>query len=130
MKVYGDAEEEVSLSDLLGRLERRIASTDFHNLESVRALLIEAGQVEQALADNDDDVCTELVRQVIAMTDWAAEIFCGLYFGVSTHNEYSKHLPAAERSTCLTVKTPEGFAFYALYPEQYCTSAARWADQQ
>jgi len=28
--------------------------------------------------------------------------------------------------TPLTVKIPEGFAFYALYPEQYCLAALRW----
>jgi hypothetical protein len=27
----------------------------------------------------------------------------------------------------LNVKVPEGFEFYALYPEQYCASAVRWA---
>jgi hypothetical protein len=26
----------------------------------------------------------------------------------------------------ITVKIPEGFAFYALYPEQYCAAAERW----
>src|SRR5207248_4140661 len=28
--------------------------------------------------------------------------------------------------TPLTVKIPEGFAFYALYPEQYCLAALHW----
>jgi len=27
------------------------------------------------------------------------------------------------------VKVPEGFAFYTLYPEQYCAAASRWCDE-
>ncbi|MDB6057595.1 MAG: Cell division protein FtsK, partial [Verrucomicrobiales bacterium] len=129
MKVYGDAEEEVSLSDLLGRLDRQIRSTDFHNLESVRALLIEAGQVEQAVADAEEQVGTELVQQAVETTDWAAKIFCALYFGIAP-DVRPKPSPTSKQSACLKVKTPEGFAFYALYPEQYCTSTVRWAEQQ
>lgn len=129
MKVYGDADEEISLSDLLARLERRIASTDFNSLESVRALLIEAGQVEQAIADAEEEVGQELVQQAVDTTDWAATLFCGLYFGIRPETNTPK-TPASDKSVSLTAKTPEGFAFYALYPEQYCTSTARWAEQR
>src|SRR5205814_10346315 len=29
----------------------------------------------------------------------------------------------------LQIKVPEGFAFYALFPEQYCASFTKWADE-
>jgi hypothetical protein len=130
MKVYGDAEQSVDFQQLLSSLNERLAATDTTNLESVRALLIEAGQVEQAVADCSGELGHELVADCEQLTDWAAEQFCALYFDSAPQRHCPSPLHFERGSKKLTVKIPEGFAFYALYPEQYCLSAARWSEQQ
>jgi hypothetical protein len=87
-----------------------------------RRLLIEAGQLEQALADrlgNDP-----LVQRVMTVTDLAADAF----LGYADLGPIQKALAEIELPPDLTVrvKVPEGFAFYALYPEQYAEAARRW----
>ena len=87
-----------------------------------RRLLIEAGQLEQALADRLEN--DTLVRRVMNVTDLAADAF----LDNSNLGPLRKALAQIELPPELTVrvKVPEGFAFYALYPEQYAEAASRW----
>ncbi|MGX2039324.1 hypothetical protein ACWJKU_04210 [Methylocaldum sp. MU1018] len=87
-----------------------------------RRLLIEAGQLEQALADRLENGA--LVERIMSVTDLAAAAF----LGHADLGPFQKALAEIELPPDLTVrvKVPEGFAFYALYPEQYAEAARRW----
>ncbi len=107
----------------------------------VRALLIQAGQVEQAVEDAEEDgsaatLCREITNRI-------AEAFYTRWAQVSgkpsnspgasgerwheVRNLLDKLASCAEMG--VTVKTPEGFEFYGLYPEQYAASAQKWAEE-
>lgn len=146
MIVYGDPSYEIPAAALLGRVrqwagragghvqvETDSSARDGHSgvvpqygladeRDARRRLLIEAGQLEQALADrlgNDP-----LVQRVMTVTDLAADAF----LGYADLGPIQKALAEIELPPDLTVrvKVPEGFAFYALYPEQYAEAARRW----
>lgn len=146
MIVYGDPSYEVPAAVLLDRVRQWAGRASGHvpdgtgssardgqadvvpqygsadERDARRRLLIEAGQLEQALADrlgNDP-----LVQRVMTVTELAADALLGrAYLG-----PIQKALAEIELAPDLTVrvKVPEGFAFYALYPEQYAEAARRW----
>ncbi|HEX8682908.1 MAG TPA: hypothetical protein VF707_11375, partial [Ardenticatenaceae bacterium] len=137
---------EEELGTLLARLRERVAallgpSGTAPSLDDLRALLIFAGQIQQAAEDALPDLLppSEAQRQLAPLqelTAHAATAFYAAWAGGKGANR--EVLPALERFAALlrrlgvpeaarvTVKTPEGFAFYALYPEQYCAAALRW----
>jgi hypothetical protein len=142
MIVYGDPCYETSLRALLERLRAHLSALRDTRpaLDELRALLIEAGQLEQAAQDGFTAQPNDFpLSQCRAITDCAATAF--LQCWREAQNEISSSradvAAALAQMACLadglpreewplTVKLPEGFAFYALYPEQYGLSARRW----
>lgn len=158
MIVYGDPGYEADFSVLLTWLRKRIAAATAANntlndsLDTLRGLLIFAGQIEQAVWDDlpalvDADasaaflaltkhVTSELAAAFsVAATDaellsisdiWPriTQILTGVQ--AMLDNSLALSSPAA-LDVRLRVKLPEGYAFYALYPEQYAQAAQDWA---
>jgi hypothetical protein len=151
MIVYGDPQYEEAISALLARLRLRLAAlmasaTTTPSLDALRALLIQAGELEQAAHDRLPDHIPagdtrQLVSQLQQVTDHAAAAFYirwaasqsavpvgdGDVPGALARMARALDQIHAPPGVRLTVKVPEGFAFYALYPEQYCAAALRWA---
>jgi hypothetical protein len=153
MIVYGDHHERVHLGALADALLARV-SLITHDpklqplpLDGLRTILIAAGQLEQAA--HDALQATLPAASVLAavtlfheLTARAAEAF---YAGWATTYSAAprapwdpmpilSRLPSRLRSlrdmypdTPALVRMPEGFALYALYPEQYCLAALQWA---
>lgn len=143
MIVFGDPqfcqEAEAFSRDLRELLE----GIQPNSIESLRSLLIQLGQLEQALADAavaSQSNALETLSDSRELTDLAALAFCSAWLNCS-----GTPIPAFDSTNALhqlaqkladlslpkefplTIKTPEGFEFYALYPEQYCASARKWA---
>lgn len=122
-----------------------------HSLDLLRVALIFSGQVEQALHDSlgeptqeDGDVIGRVLSEEQALvsllhnvTSELARAFYARWVSEgdsSTDEEVRSALARAiggpvnleQPGRLVTVKTPEGFAFYSLYPEQYCLSAEKW----
>ncbi len=138
--VYGDPSYEATAGELLARLRARIAALRLGGavtLDDLRALLIQTGQLEQAAQDDlPGDDSRPLRACLAALTDQAARVFHEEWDGSPPRHAALDDLArAADRAAAvgtlflscrLTVKVPEGFAFYALYPEQYVLAARRF----
>jgi hypothetical protein len=133
MIVYGDPQFASTLDALReGLLAHLDAWQDgtAPATDELRTLLILLGQLEQAVADLPDAPADDGFQTA---TDIVAGAFVAALSGVAPARSYGvriRELLGAVRlagGTPLTVKVPEGFAFYTLYPEQYHTSALRWA---
>lgn len=142
MIVYGDPRFTV----VAGQFARRIKSalrTAAPNVESLRPILIQAGQLEQAVADlpaGTHPAQSKFLECAMAVTDRVARAFCFM-FSHGLGADYPVEIAQGARELALKlldglrlpaglqleIKVPEGFEFYALYPEQYCESAARWS---
>ncbi|MEA2573056.1 MAG: hypothetical protein QOH93_354 [Chloroflexia bacterium] len=148
MIVYGDPQYEESLAALVEQLRQRLTallagsgrSSAADMLQQLRAALILTGQLEQAACDALDGQeyqgynsrlheATAHVAQAFYYT-WAEQNGhkCG---GIDPAESLSRSLSQLGEETAqpdrrVTVKMPEGFAFYTLYPEQYCAAALRW----
>lgn len=127
--------------DGLGSLEQ---------LGLTRSLLIDVGRLEQAGADHLERAATDaagarLGATLRTATDAMAQAFCAVWgrtqdgtpaptrddvasAGLTRARAALDALIRDVDDALVTVKTPEGFAFYTLYPEQYCVAAHRWAD--
>jgi hypothetical protein len=131
MIVYGDPQFTERSTVLLDRL-RGLAETA-SNLDSVRSLLTATGQLEQGLSDAHS-VSKTLTReqQAMALTDAAARLFLQRLRNESCDPaEFLRVLGEVdEPDEELRIKIPEGFAFYALYPEQYEATARNWSKTQ
>ncbi|HYG74522.1 MAG TPA: hypothetical protein VEK08_05910 [Planctomycetota bacterium] len=105
-------------------------------------MLIESGQLEQAAQDAfEPDLGAGRFLEAIALaTDHFAQAFCSQYLNkpdplkaadyIQRADAYlaeAQSISAALSHTRVRVKTPEGYAFYALYPEQYRDAARFWA---
>jgi hypothetical protein len=129
--VYGDAEVESTFDAMLESVATRVRATDPASLDDLRTLLVRAGQLEQALAD--DSEARDAVRGAEQLTDAVAEAFVGHFSGANASGGYRlienalAHLQPARAK--LRVRIPEGFEFYTLFPEQYCVTAQRWAEE-
>ena len=125
MIVYGDPSYQATLTSLSDRLRsHREGLPSGASLDDLRSLLIEAGQLEQAVHDAGlDEALTPCER----ITDGLANAFVSRWRGAEPVELPSfDELPSGEER--LTVKVPEGFAFYGLYPEGYAVAARRWLD--
>ncbi len=125
MIVYGDPSTQESMATSVAGLKKSLAVADPLSLDDLRALLIQAGMLEQAVEDAlplHAEACRRL-------TDALARAFVGLLLneerlGLADAVRMLARIP--QLGVALTVKVPEGFAFYALYPESYVASAQRW----
>ncbi|MDB5508789.1 MAG: hypothetical protein JWL93_1258 [Hyphomicrobiales bacterium] len=136
MIYYGDGSRRLDLSAWRHRCrhvgDERPGETPLARHERLVALLIESGQVAQALADRafeaagardlDDpascaalDIVRALARDVAR--SWSSDFD-------AAPGQVPEASPDAWPET-VTVREPEGFAFYALYPEAYAVAARR-----
>jgi hypothetical protein len=122
MIVYGDPSYETPAGVLLDRLRQRVEHSDQEDVDERRALLIEAGQLEQALADRLDG--DPAARRVETVTELAADALLG-HADAGPIREALARIDLPPDLT-VRVKVPEGFAFYTLYPEHYAKAAAWW----
>lgn len=130
MIVYGDPQFNATAAGLLRALREKLNGVTENNLDQLRTVLIEAGQMEQAIEDRSLEAWAPASRRI---TDCAAAAFCSAH-GTGWMNK-ADLLKKLRQAVCdasgfhdeqITVKIPEGFEFYALYPEQYCLAALEW----
>jgi hypothetical protein len=142
MLVYGDPKFCQPLSRMIRNFETHFAKTNPGCVDDLRSFLIEAGQLEQAASDGltDTNASRRFVSAAGRLTDGVAALFCRRWLDGTDRRNLSI-TPIAEALSSLhdilsaeaeladmevTVKIPEGFAFYSLYPEQYCAAALAW----
>lgn len=143
--VYGDAAREVGTQEALAELTDGIAAiADIApSIERHAALvgaLIEAGQLAQGFADaaaqaagRDEISPGEQAAMRLTMT-LAVEVGRSWERGFQTATAVAPCLAALRAlgeiggPAQITVKQPEGYAFYALYPESYFAAARRFRD--
>jgi hypothetical protein len=129
--VYGDAEVESTVEAMLESVATRVRATDPASLDDLRTLLVQAGQLEQALADDSD--AQDAIRAAEQLTDAIAEAFVRRFSGANASSDYRLIENALAQlrpgRAELRVRIPEGFEFYTLFPEQYCVTAQRWAEE-
>ncbi|MFN3651052.1 MAG: hypothetical protein ACK47B_15870 [Armatimonadota bacterium] len=128
MIVYGDPRYVRPAGRMLRRL-REAAQSAGSAPDDSRAALLQAGCLEQAVADQ----LPEHGAAVQRVTDCFADRFETLRRGAPDDRANAARLRRAlaelglPEEHDLTVRVPEGFAFYALFPEQYAAAALRWA---
>jgi hypothetical protein len=152
--VYGDPQFEEDATGLITRL-RTHARGLRHRLaepllDDLRGMLIQVGQLEQAGSDELPRLLPGAeargpLHLLQSATDLAAAAFyarwretqpsapagaTGVREALARLEGSLGRVPALSGAR-LAVKVPEGFGFYALYPEQYAVSTLRWhADRQ
>jgi hypothetical protein len=137
MIVFGDPQFTETLSASVATLRERVRLADLNSLDDWRALLIQCGQIEQAVGDCDVFQNSEIENHFQEITDVAAGGFCAAWrensrdVGGDSLDWLQRKLEClnAFPDVPLTLKIPEGYEFYSLYPEQYCVSAERWANE-
>ena len=131
MIVYGDPQFTLTAQHAVDLLQSTVHHARAGNLESIRTLLIQCGQLEQATADGGSSMADVFAR----LTDSVASTFVYVYFGRGPEQDFpsqaAKWLYEARKleDTPLRVKVPEGFEFSGLYPEQYIVSTNKWIDK-
>jgi hypothetical protein len=134
MLVYGDPQFKVRLGCLRRHLQGILESRDLSegNLDFWRLALIQAGQLEQGVADacaQGEDL--SLLTLAEHITDGLADRFFREWTMsvVSQRHDLTRSLDDLRVADALElqVKVPEGYEFYALFPEQYAASALEWA---
>jgi len=134
MIVYGDPQRTISLGEAVAPLRDLLHRANRNSLDHLRAILIQAGEIEQAVEDCEH-LSGEGKRLSRELTQVAARNFVGKLENAPGNswepNELEALLDALSqgphKDVSLTLKVPEGFAFYALYPEQYHATAQSWA---
>lgn len=116
MLVYGDTTFPLRRECVVGYLQ---FYGEDGSLASLRAGLILAGQWEQGVADSHFNP-----REWERITDAVSDAFLRRLSGqaVDLPPLFFPSTPVE-----VDVRVPEGYAFYALYPEQYAAAAAEWA---
>jgi hypothetical protein len=133
MIVFDDSEFRERLLVLVDQIRVRISAlrTTTASNDDIRRLLVCAGQLEQAISDSDNR-SKSAVDLFMRITDCAAKALLHVQPLGPTLAEMSAlllNLPENIPSHDLNVRIPEGFAFYALFPEQYARAALLWSQQ-
>lgn len=144
MLVYGRQEYQERLGTLLQHLAERAAGTRADSLDDLRTLLIQAGQLEQGIEDFQESgqaLDPALAHCIHKLSEQAAKLFLEVWeslqaadgagpatgsWGLAAFCTGLRVLQGPHPEV-LTIKIPEGFEYYALFPEQYCVAALRWA---
>ena len=116
----------------------RIASVTRRDLAWAREVLIAAGQLEQgvhdALVPDAHHAVDERVAYMHALTRASGRVFYALFSGeVLRAEDHLRRLQALARAAPTLngvvghVRIPEGFAYYGVFPEQYCEAAHAWS---
>src|SRR6478735_2678051 len=134
MQIYGDTSCEVTILHVARALSQKVASAC--DLATLRAVLIGCGQLEQLVWDRENT--PEALRH--SATD-ATDRAAAAWYAVWSRDQQSAPRPSwdvvdetsalrarlselgDERSAEGNLNVPEGFAYYALYPEQYAAAA-------
>lgn len=104
-----------------------MAGCAFPGLDLAREWLVFAGQIEQAVQDEGGP------REAADLTSHAAKLFLTVRNGADGTDARAEFLDSLARlqlpedAACFRI--PEGFAWYALYPERYADAAECWAEQ-
>jgi hypothetical protein len=149
--VYGDPQFEEDAAGLIARLRAHTLALRHApvepSLDDLRGLLIQVGQLEQAGWDGLPDLPSDVeVQEPLSLLQSATDLAAAGFYARWRETQSSVapgtiglqdalmrleaslarvRIPPGSR---LPVKVPEGFAFYALYPEQFALSALRWLD--
>ena len=126
MLIYAKRSFDVSPRLMARAIAREVASALALDQERVRRVLIACGQLEQGVADACD-----AAGELAPAADAAARLFVSCCRGEAApdYGALSRALAAAAdlSTTPVSVRVPEGFAWYALYPESYVEAATVWA---
>jgi hypothetical protein len=134
--VYGDRERDASAEDVLASLLRQLdeaaLALDLTQREALATLLIDLGSLAQALEDRAFAQRGEDELSPLADVCARATLQAGRAF-VAHHRARAVDFGALRRALDalrghatgrLRLRDPEGFAFYALYPELYVEACA------
>jgi len=141
MIVFRDALRETRMRDALagwGQDLQAILQAGAATHDAATNLLISYGEVESALADllcpgeDGPDPVVELARRAaLQLAHLHRSAWRGHRAGVEGAARAAlsavEALGQCDLPACLTTKVPEGFAFYALYPEAYVVASERFA---
>jgi hypothetical protein len=119
--IFRDGKRNVRGSELLADLQRRIASGDSSTLLDA---LIEAGELEAALADAGSD-SAESAAQVTNCL--ASAVICGDFPAIAQAARYAHQIVTPDT---LAVAPPEGFTYYALHPSDFARLASTLASSR
>jgi hypothetical protein len=138
MLVYGDAIRRETVESKLANVRRYVTSAEAGEPWIVRhgflvAALIEAGELTQGVADNafeargrkDSPVpeAAAAMELTLTLARLVGRSWQGENGDASAAIRSLSEFPTPARDRELTIKIPEGFAFYALYPETYFEAA-------
>jgi hypothetical protein len=112
MIVYGDPRTTATVGEAVAAL-RGLRGRD---------LVIACGMLEQAVADREGMTNDKFTNDKGNSSDRSIREVAARGWLTKTDEAGDLRLGLAE-TTSLSIKTPEGFAFYQLYPEQYARSA-------
>lgn len=140
MLVYGDPQFEMGGDEFLEDLHSQLRSSRTGDIDSIRHLLIQAGQLEQAIFDKSDPT-DETALLSKGLTDLAA-VALHTIWAISNGVDVSPNLKGSRiydsiedtlqalssiQDCKYAVKVPEGYAYYSLFPEQYFLSSKKWS---
>lgn len=127
MLLFADLERRSDWLHELALLRREFSNLpQAPSLDQWRELLVACGQLEQAAADTH----SSSLRSVEVLTENVALGFVGKFLGAEPKVPPFPESLQGRPNFQLRVREPEGFHFYALYPEQYIESAVAWANAQ
>lgn len=135
MLVYGDHRQRADpherareINRLLDAVETQASKAARHDT-LVRAL-IETGQLLQGIADaeferRDCDCLTKTIASVSLVLAALGRAVCRSWDGLTDAAPLPRLEPSRDWPAQVDLKLPEGFAFYAVYPEAYVEAARR-----
>jgi hypothetical protein len=126
MLVFGDRSETVDAAELLRKIGRSLHAIGtmprgLNRHSALVATLIESGRLLQAVEDEGSAASAELN---LFLTQLAAAALRSWDSKFATIGDLPP-VPPIRLSGKLTLRVPEGFAFYAVYPEAYADAARR-----
>jgi hypothetical protein len=116
--IFRDGKHTVSGPDQVRDLRRRIAACSL-NGDGILDALIQAGELEAALADAGSDCLPSAAR----ITDILAAVLCD--GDQQRLSDCRRELGAISPPSCLSISPPEGFTYYALHPSDFVHVLAR-----
>ena len=123
MIVYGDHKELITGADLLARIESRLAGA--FEEDDLTAATILAGQLQQGVMDHELKRLgfDEITALGVAATSLTLAIARQDPRWICLAEELHALLPECE----LEIRLPEGYAFYAVFPQAYRDAAEQMA---
>lgn len=136
MLVYGDHSERADTQERLGAIEEELARIGrlppgLARHSALAGVLIETGRLLQGIADADFVLagCDRSTPATTALTIFLCRLAQSVWRSWTSGFQADPALPSVPQLQRLPreveLKIPEGFAFYALYPEAYAEAAQR-----